>query len=249
MSSVSNVSYIARPEGALSQWNFSLGKRVFDAGCAALGLVAALPLMAAVAVAIRVSMPGPIMFRQLRVGRDAQPFSIFKFRTMLMPKPGRVLSVTRRGDSRITPLGRILRRLKLDELPQLFNVLRGDMSLVGPRPDVPEFIAMLSPEYRPILALRPGVTGWATLHFRDEEGILAAVPEGELSSHYVNSVLPAKARLDLGYAKSASFLGDLRIVLQTVIGTHSKLKTDLIPAVLLPDSGSSKPRPCDHRSE
>jgi len=220
--SISNLSYVPGPGSGLSLWNFSYGKRAFDAGCAAVGLTLTLPLMLIVAAAIRVSMPGPILFRQLRMGRGGKTFQILKFRTMLQRKQGAGPGVTRRGDARITPLGRILRRIKLDELPQLFNVLRGDMSLVGPRPDLPEFCQTLDAEHQSILALRPGVTGWATLHFRDEEGVLANVPEEQLSDYYINAILPAKARLDLNYARRATFLGDLGIVLQTLLGASPR---------------------------
>ncbi len=216
--SVSNLSYVPGPDSGLSLWNFSFGKRFFDAVCAATGLLLTLPLMAIIAVAIRVSMPGPILFRQLRVGRDARLFHILKFRTMRVLQPGSAPKVTRRGDARITPLGRILRRFKLDELPQLFNVLRGDMSLVGPRPDVPEYCQSLAPEFQSVFALRPGVTGRATLHFRDEEGVLAAIPPEQLTHYYVSTLLPEKIGLDLDYARHATFFGDLRIVLQTLTG-------------------------------
>lgn len=216
--SVSDFSYVPGSDSGLSLWNFSAGKRAFDAVCAAAGLAVTLPLMLIIAAAIRVSMPGPILFCQWRAGRNGKPFQIFKFRTMFQRKPGDGPGVTRRGDARITPLGRILRRVKLDELPQLFNVLRGDMSLVGPRPDLPEFCQALDAEHQSIFALRPGVTGWATLHFRDEEAVLACVPEEQLSDYYVNSILPAKAQLDLTYARRATFLSDLGIVLQTLTG-------------------------------
>jgi len=157
----------------LSRWNFSPGKRAFDATTAAVVLTLSLPLMALIAIAIRVSAPGPVLFRQRRVGKNGSLFEILKFRTMVhrsMLNKG--TSITRKGDSRVTGLGRWLRRSKLDELPQLYNVLRGDMSLVGPRPDLPEFYENLGAEKRQILALQPGVTGWATLQFRDEEGHL-----------------------------------------------------------------------------
>ena len=216
--SVSNLSYVPGSESGLSLWNFSFGKRLFDAVCAVTGLLLALPLMAIIAVAIRVSMPGPILFRQLRVGRDARLFQILKFRTMRVLQPGSAPQVTRRGDTRITPLGGILRRFKLDELPQLFNVLRGQMSLVGPRPDVPEYCQSLAPGHQKILVLRPGLTGWATLHFRDEEKVLENVDSEQLSSYYITKILPAKAELDLNYARRATFSGDLNILLRTITG-------------------------------
>jgi lipopolysaccharide/colanic/teichoic acid biosynthesis glycosyltransferase len=165
---------------------------------------------------IRVTSSGPILFRQHRVGQDGELFEILKFRTMfhaINSGPG----VTRSGDRRITRIGRILRRTKLDELPQLFNVLTGKMSLVGPRPDLPEYYCTLAPEYLPIVKLRPGVTGWATLHFRHEEELLAGVPEPDTFQFYVGTVLPEKARLALDYATRATFLSDVQIVLRTIL--------------------------------
>lgn len=219
-SSISDLSPAWDLEDGLSGWNFSYGKRVLDASCAAVGLVVSLPVMGMIALAIRVGMPGPVLFRQVRGGRDGKTFQIFKFRTMRERKHSDGPSVTRKGDSRITPLGRFLRQFKLDELPQLFNVLRGDMSLVGPRPDVPEFCRSLGAEHQAIFALKPGLTGWATLHFRDEEGVLANVPQEQVSNYYVTHILPAKAQLDLNYARRATFLGDLGIVLRTLTRIH-----------------------------
>jgi len=214
------MSDLPTPEMGLSRWNFSPGKRAFDATTAAVVLTLSLPLMALIAIAIRVSAPGPVLFRQRRVGKNGSLFEILKFRTMVhrsMLNKG--TSITRKGDSRVTGLGRWLRRSKLDELPQLYNVLRGDMSLVGPRPDLPEFYENLGAEKRQILALQPGVTGWATLQFRDEEGHLASIPEQDLTSYYVNTLFPAKVELALDYARRATFTGDLVIVLRTFIGS------------------------------
>jgi lipopolysaccharide/colanic/teichoic acid biosynthesis glycosyltransferase len=126
--------------------------------------------------------------------------------------------VTRKGDSRVTATGKVLRRVKLDELPQLFNVLCGDMSLVGPRPDLAEFCQAVRPDLQRVFTLRPGLTGWATLHFRDEEKLLAAVPEDQTATYYVDHILSQKAQLDLDYACHASLGGDLKIVLRTLTG-------------------------------
>ena len=174
--------------------------------------------MAVIAIAVRLTSSGPILFRQRRVGKDGKEFEILKFRTMLHRPQGVGPGVTRKGDSRITATGRVLRRVKLDELPQLFNVLRGDMSLVGPRPDLAEFCQAVRPELQRVFTLRPGVTGWATLHFRDEERLLAAVPEEQTASYYVDQILSHKAKLDLDYASRASLAGDLKIVLRTLTG-------------------------------
>jgi lipopolysaccharide/colanic/teichoic acid biosynthesis glycosyltransferase len=214
----SNMSYLEAAENGLSPWNFSAGKRVFDAATATAALTVTLPLMATIAVAIKLCTPGPALFRQQRVGRGGRLFEILKFRTMVHRSAANMgTSITRKGDARVTRLGRWLRRSKLDELPQLFNVLRGDMSLVGPRPDLPEFYDSLPPEQRLILALQPGITGWATLQFHDEEGHLTSVPECELSSYYINVLFPEKVRLALDYARRATFLSDLGIIFRTII--------------------------------
>lgn len=203
---------------SFSPWNLSLGKRVFDCVASGVAIVLTLPLMAIVAVAVKSSGKGPILFRQQRVGRDGRLFEILKFRTMHDRGQNSGLGVTRKGDSRITPLGRFLRKSKMDEFPQLINVLRGDMSLVGPRPDLPEVCETLPAEQRLIFRLRPGVTGWASLCFRNEEELLASIPEDQLDRYYVGTLFPEKARLALEYAKRATFLSDLKIVIRTAIG-------------------------------
>ena len=215
---ISDASCMSSASGSLSGWNFSPGKRILDAVVSGAGLVVVLPLMAVIAIAVRLTSSGPVLFRQRRVGKDGKPFEILKFRTMLHRPQGVGLGVTRKGDSRITATGRVLRRVKLDELPQLFNVFRGDMSLVGPRPDLAEFCQAVRPELQRVFTLRPGLTGWATLHFRDEERLLAEVPEEQTASYYVDHILSQKAQLDLDYAQRASFVGDLRIVLRTLTG-------------------------------
>jgi lipopolysaccharide/colanic/teichoic acid biosynthesis glycosyltransferase len=201
----------------LSPWNHSRGKRIFDVFFASLVLLPCLPLMAMIAALVAVTSRGPVLFRQKRVGENERAIELLKFRTMLHSLSSSGPGVTRSGDPRITPIGRILRRCKLDELPQLLNVLRGDMSLVGPRPDLPDFCQALAPEYRAVLTLRPGLTGWATLRFRNEEKMLAAVPEEQLIHYYRDAVLPQKAALDLVYAERASFLGDFGILWSTFL--------------------------------
>jgi lipopolysaccharide/colanic/teichoic acid biosynthesis glycosyltransferase len=197
---------------SLSPWNHSRGKRMFDFVAAGVVLLPCLPLMALIAAAVAVTSRGPVLFRQKRVGENERAIELLKFRTMLYNLSSAGPGVTRSGDPRITPIGRFLRRCKLDELPQLLNVLRGDMSLVGPRPDLEEFCQALGPEHRLVLTLRPGLTGWATLHFRNEEQLLAAVPKEQLVSYYRETILPQKAQLDMAYAERATFLGDLAIL-------------------------------------
>lgn len=197
---------------SLSPWNHSRGKRMFDFVAAGVVLLPCLPLIALIAAAVAVTSRGPVLFRQRRVGENERAIELLKFRTMLHNLGSAGPGVTRSGDPRITPIGRFLRRCKLDELPQLLNVLRGDMSLVGPRPDLEEFCQALGPEHRLVLTLRPGLTGWATLHFRNEEQLLAAVPKEQLVSYYRETILPQKAQLDMAYAERATFLGDLAIL-------------------------------------
>lgn len=198
----------------ISTWCCSPGKRVFDVVLATLGLLVTLPAMAIIAVIVKLTSPGPILFRQLRVGQTGTLFELLKFRTMT-DSPGS--AVTQRGDPRITRVGRVLRRTKLDELPQLLNVLRGNMSLVGPRPDLPEFWSTLEPHCRSIMQLRPGITGLASLRYRDEENLLASVPKESLHKYYSSHILPKKVQLDLEYAETASLLSDVRLLVATLV--------------------------------
>ena len=172
--------------------------------------------MIMIALCVVLSSGRPTFFTQKRLGRYGREFTLLKFRTMkttLQAGPG----VTQDGDCRVTKIGRWLRRLKLDELPQLFNVLRGDMTLVGPRPDLEEFWSRAEEEDRRVLNLVPGMTGAASLAFRDEEKYLAHVPREQLTSFYIQGILPQKARLDIEYAERATFRSDCRILLQTVL--------------------------------
>ena len=209
-------SYMAEADSAVSNWNESLGKRLLDITGSGVVLALSAPLMLAVAVAVKVSSPGTVFFRQKRVGRAGAEFEILKFRTMYQGPPDGGAGLTRKGDSRVTPVGRWLRKWKLDELPQFLNVLYGDMSLIGPRPDLPEFYATLSPVRREILCVKPGITGLATLHFRDEESVLARVSPEEMINFYVSELLPQKVDLDLSYARQATLMGDIGILARTL---------------------------------
>jgi lipopolysaccharide/colanic/teichoic acid biosynthesis glycosyltransferase len=189
-----------------------------DKVVAALGLLLLLPVICVIASTIAINSGTPVLFRQRRVGRDGKEFQLLKFRTMTVASarnggPG----LTREGDSRVTAIGRWLRRRKLDELPQLFNVLKGEMSLVGPRPDLEEFWSRASVEDRKVLELTPGVTGAASVAFCDEERLLAQVPNERLATFYLQQVLPYKARLDREYAARATFRSDCGILMQTVL--------------------------------
>jgi lipopolysaccharide/colanic/teichoic acid biosynthesis glycosyltransferase len=189
-----------------------IAKRVFDVVMAALALVLLSPLLVMLALAVRLDSAGPVLFRQERVGRHGRPFNILKFRSM-RSGPGPL--VTAGGDPRITRTGRLLRASKLDELPQLWNVLCGDMSLVGPRPEVPRFVAVYPADVRDrVLAVRPGITDPAAIRFRDEEAMLAAVVDPE--RHYVEYILPAKLAAYEEYVRSRCFAGDLRVIVATI---------------------------------
>ncbi|MEO8075730.1 MAG: sugar transferase [Acidobacteriota bacterium] len=191
-------------------------KRVFDIVASLVALVVLTALFLTVAILIRVGSPGPVFFRQKRVGFGFKPFWIHKFRTMV-PGAATQGSITWGGsrDPRITSIGRVLRRTKVDELPQLLNVLKGEMSLVGPRPEVPEYVEMFRDDYREILKTRPGITDFASLEFCDEAALLAraAVPEDA----YVNEILPEKIRLSRRYVQSASFWVDLDVLGRTLL--------------------------------
>lgn len=181
---------------------------------AMVGLLSLWWLMLLVAICIKVKMPGPILFRQQRVGRKGRLFTMVKFRTMLVNHGGNSVSVA--GESRITPLGSMLRRWKLDELPELWNVLLGDMSFVGPRPDVPGYADTLTGEDREILQLRPGITGPASMKYRNEEEILSAVENPQKYNDEV--IFPDKVRINRLYLHDHSFFLDLKMIVATVLG-------------------------------
>lgn len=190
-------------------------KWVFDRVMALVGLVVLSPLLAVVAILIAIKMPGgPVLFRQKRVGQYGELFTMVKFRSMTVAHGGSPISVA--GESRITPLGAKLRKYKLDELPELWNVLIGDMSFVGPRPDVPGYADKLVGEDREILQLKPGITGPASLKYRNEEEILASVEDPIRYNDEV--IFPDKVRINREYMEEWSFWGDIRIIFKTVLG-------------------------------
>lgn len=190
-------------------------KWVFDRVMALVGLVVLSPLLAVVAILVSIKMPGgPVLFRQKRVGQYGELFTMVKFRSMTVAHGGSSISVA--GESRITPLGAKLRKYKLDELPELWNVLIGDMSFVGPRPDVPGYADKLVGEDREILQLKPGITGPASLKYRNEEEILASVEDPIRYNDEV--IFPDKVRINREYMEEWSFWGDIRIILKTVLG-------------------------------
>lgn len=200
-------------------------KYIFDRVVALMGLLLLWPVFVVIALLILIKMPGgPVFFQQARVGRGGKLFTIYKFRTMRTSHDG--TSVTVAGQSRITPLGAVLRRYKLDELPELWNVLVGDMSFVGPRPDVPGYADLLVGEDREILQLRPGITGPASMKYRNEEELLA---KQEHPHRYNDDVLfPDKVRLNRYYLHHYSFAKDIQMIVCTVLGRQMKYADEII---------------------
>lgn len=178
------------------------------------GLIVLSPLLLMIVVLIGVKMPGPVFFCQERIGRYGKPFRLVKFRTMSVEHNGN--NITIRGESRITPLGAVLRRYKLDELPELWNVLKGDMSFVGPRPDVPGYADRLAGEERRILDVRPGITSPASMKYSNEEELLARQPDPVRFNDEV--LYPDKVRINLSYIRHMNFVLDLKIIILTVLG-------------------------------
>jgi lipopolysaccharide/colanic/teichoic acid biosynthesis glycosyltransferase len=188
-------------------------KRLFDLMATAAGLVVLSPLFGLVAILIKVDSRGPVFFMQERIGRAFRPFFIYKFRTMVHDAPGKGLQITAGGDSRITKIGRILRKTKIDELPQLINVFKGDMSLVGPRPEVGKYVEHYKKEYEVILSVRPGITDISSMTFRNEEGLLQGQKDPEL--FYLEVLLPEKMRLAREYIQHRNFFYDINLIVKT----------------------------------
>lgn len=192
-------------------------KYLFDRTVSFVGLLFLWPVLLVVAILIKVKMPGgPVIFKQQRVGRHGKLFTMYKFRSMTVSHSGSSVSVA--GESRITPLGAVLRKYKLDELPELWNVLRGDMSFVGPRPDVPGYADKLQGDDRLILELRPGITGPASLKYANEEEILAKVADPV--AYNDNVIFPDKVKINLDYYRNHTFCGDIRLIFQTVFRSY-----------------------------
>jgi lipopolysaccharide/colanic/teichoic acid biosynthesis glycosyltransferase len=169
------------------------------------------PLMLVLALLVKLSSPGPMLFRQERVGLNGTPFLLLKFRSMRQNNEGP--SVTAGGDSRITRVGAFMRQWKLDELPQFINVLRGEMALVGPRPEVPKYVQYYTSEQRKVLSVKPGITGLTQLEYRHEERMLAG--RDDVEQAYIREIMPAKLELDLRYVRSRTLLGDLGLLVRT----------------------------------
>jgi lipopolysaccharide/colanic/teichoic acid biosynthesis glycosyltransferase len=210
-------------------------KRAFDIAASIGGLLFVSPLLLVIAVLIKAEDAGTVFFRQERIGRGGRPFRMWKFRTMAPHAEKLGPQLTTASDRRITRIGAWLRRRKLDELPQLFNVLAGDMTMVGPRPEVPKYVAMYTPDQQKVLELTPGITDRASIVFADESALLAETPDFE--RFYVERVVPEKIRVNLEYAERATPLGDLGIVLETlgcVLPRDSSKSSEAVNQVLNP---------------
>ena len=195
-------------------------KRTFDIVAAACGLLLLWPLLGVLALLIKLDTPGPVFYRQVRVGWHGRHFRIFKFRTMTLEQAADAAQLTVAGDSRITRTGSWLRRYKLDELPQLIDVLRGSMSLVGPRPEVPKYVAAYPEAWRArVLSVRPGITDFASVHYRDVTSLLARAADPE--REYLDVILPSKLRYAMHYVDNLTMADDLKLLgltLRTVFG-------------------------------
>ena len=192
---------------------YPIAKRTFDTVLAALGLIVVSPVLAVIAIAIKSGSKGPLLYKGRRVGLDGAPFEMLKFRTMVVDADKIGGSSTPEDDPRVTPIGKKLRRYKLDELPQLLNVLKGDMSFVGPRPQVQWAVDLYTPEEREILRVRPGITDEASLKFSNEAEILKGSTNPD--KDYIEKIHPEKMRLSLEYVRHRSFSGDLSIIART----------------------------------
>ncbi len=186
-------------------------RRFLDVVVAAAGLLILSPLFAVLAIAVKLSSKGPVLHRGERAGRGGRLFKLYKLRSMRVGEPGP--AITPAGDPRVTPLGAWLRRTKLDELPQLINVLAGDMSLVGPRPEAQRYVAVYDVEQQRVLSVRPGMTSPASLLYRSEESQLAGDDWERL---YVERIMPAKLRIDIDYIEQRTLASDLRVILSTI---------------------------------
>lgn len=189
-------------------------KRLMDVVISGAALCVLWPLFLLAAIAIKADDPGPVFYRQTRVGKEGKPFKIFKFRTMIVNADQKGLSITVGRDSRITRVGAILRKTKLDELAQLINVLTGEMSFVGPRPEVPRYVEMYTPYQRQVLLVRPGITDYASIAYRNENDLLEGCEDPE--KKYIEEIMPAKIELNMKYLREISPAADIRLIFKTI---------------------------------
>lgn len=190
-------------------------KRIFDIICSGLGLIVLSPFLLFIAIRIKMESDGPVLFKQIRVGENGREFKILKFRTMVVDaeKLGRQITVG--NDSRITKIGGFLRKYKIDELPQLINVFKGDMSLVGPRPEVPRYVNMYTKEQRRVLDVKPGITDLASIRYRDENELLGKAENPD--EFYINTIMPDKLALNMEYINKSNIFLDIYIILKTIL--------------------------------
>ncbi|HEY4977937.1 MAG TPA: sugar transferase [Candidatus Acidoferrum sp.] len=200
------------------------GKRWFDVVCSFLGLLLLVPFLALLGILVWLSSGSPVFFRQVRTGCNGNPFRIWKFRSMRVRAEDQNPLLTAAGDDRVTPLGLWLRKSKFDELPQLINVLKGEMSLVGPRPEVPLYTQLYNAEQKEVLSVRPGVTGPSSNRYISEEELLASQPDKE--AYYLTVLLPAKVEVDLAYCRALTFNTDLKLIANTFTNLLLKWRTD-----------------------
>ena len=191
-----------------------LVRRAFNVVSSAAGLLVLSPVLLAVGIAIALDSKGPVFFRQVRVGRGGVPFEIVKFRSMTVDAEAKGGQLSIGADPRVTRVGRVIRAWKLDELPQLFNVLKGDMDLVGPRPEVPRYVALYTPAQREVLSVRPGITDPASVAFRDESALMGQQEDPE--RYYVEVIMPHKLKLNLEYLAERTLASDVRVILGTL---------------------------------
>ena len=192
-----------------------IAERAMDIVLSACALAVLWPLLLLIALAIWIDDPGPVFYRQVRVGRNGKTFRIFKFRSMVMDADKKGLAITVGRDSRITRVGAVLRKTKLDELAQLLNVFLGQMSFVGPRPEVPKYVELYTPYQRQVLLVRPGITDYASIAYRNENDLLAGAPNPE--AMYIEKIMPDKIELNMKYLREISPLADIRLILKTIV--------------------------------
>ena len=190
-------------------------KRLMDIVISGGALLVIWPVLLVVALAIKIDDPGPVFYRQVRVGRGGKTFRIFKFRTMVVDADKKGLAITVGRDNRITRVGALLRKTKLDELAQLINVFTGEMSFVGPRPEVPKYVDMYTPYQRQVLLVRPGITDYASIAYRNENDLLAGSDDPE--KMYIEKIMPDKIELNMKYLREISPLADIRLILSTIV--------------------------------
>lgn len=192
-----------------------LTKRLFDFLASFIGIIILSPILIIVAIAIKVDSKGEVMFLQKRVGKDGKPFNIYKFRTMVTDAEKLGKQITVGKDNRITKVGGFLRKYKLDELPQLFNVFKGEMSLVGPRPEVPAYVKLYNEVERKVLSVKPGITDFASIEYKDENEILGKVDNPE--EYYINVIMKHKLELNIQYISNNNIFLDIKIIIKTIL--------------------------------